>query len=44
MQLLASLHPFRQATVPGGSITSWIWLAIALAVIVAGGLVLSSRR
>jgi hypothetical protein len=30
--------------VPDGSVTGWIWLMVVLALIVAGGLVLTSRR
>jgi hypothetical protein len=42
--LFATLHPLPQAPPPTGSITGWLWLMVVLAVIVAGGLVLSSRR
>jgi hypothetical protein len=42
--LLATLHPVPPAPVPDGSITGWIWLTIVLALVVAGGVVLTSRR
>ena len=44
MQLLAILRPVPQAPVPSGSIAGWIWLTIVLALIVTGGVVLTSRR
>ncbi|HEX4527592.1 MAG TPA: hypothetical protein VH108_12725 [Gaiellaceae bacterium] len=44
MQLLANLRPLPQAPVPSGSVAGWIWLSILLALIVAGGVVLTSRR
>jgi len=44
MQLLGILRPVPQAPVPSGSIAGWIWLTIVLALIVAGGVVLTSRR
>jgi hypothetical protein len=42
--LFDSLQPVAPATPPHGSMTGWILLAVILAVIVAGGVVLSSRR
>jgi hypothetical protein len=42
--LFDSLHPVAPATPPSGSVTGWVLLAIVLAVIVAGGIVLNSRR
>jgi hypothetical protein len=42
--LLDNLHPATPATPPDGSVTGWVLLAIVLAVVVAGGLVLASRR
>jgi hypothetical protein len=42
--LFDSLHPVAPATPPHPSITGWILFAVILAVIVAGGVVLSSRR
>jgi hypothetical protein len=44
MLLFATLYPLPQAPAPDGSIAGWIWLTIVLAVIVAGGVVLTSRR
>ena len=44
MQLLANLRPLPQAPTPDGSIAGWIWLTVVLAVIVAGGMILTSRR
>jgi hypothetical protein len=42
--LFVTVHPLPQAVVPDGSVTGWIWLMVVLALIVAGGLVLTSRR
>jgi hypothetical protein len=42
--LLANVHPLPQAAVPNGSVTGWIWLLVVLALVVAGGVVLTSRR
>ena len=42
--LLATLHPLPKAATPSGSVTGWIWVMVVLALIVAGGVVLSSRR
>ena len=42
--LFSDLHPVAPATPPHGSMTGWILVAVVLAVIVAGGVVLSSRR
>jgi hypothetical protein len=42
--LLAAVHPNSPAQVSGGSLEGWVWLAVVLAVIVASGLVLASRR
>jgi hypothetical protein len=44
VQLLATLRPAPAAPATGGSIAGWIWLGIALAVIVIGGYILSLRR
>jgi hypothetical protein len=44
MELLGTLRPLPQAPVPSGSISGWIWLTIVLALVVAGGFVLTSRR
>jgi len=42
--LFESVYPVAPATPPHGSITGWVLLAIVLAVVVAGGVVLTSRR
>jgi hypothetical protein len=42
--ILAGLHPVAPAPVPHGSMSGWVVLAIVLAVIVASGVVLTSRR
>ena len=43
--LLASLvHPVPPAPDPGGSLSGWIWLTVVLALVIAGGMVLTSRR
>lgn len=44
MQLLADLHPAAPAIAPGGSLTGWIWFGVAVAILVAGGLLVASRR
>jgi hypothetical protein len=44
MILAKGLHPAPPAPMPGSSLMAWIWLTVILAVIVAGGLVLASRR
>jgi hypothetical protein len=43
VQLLANIHPAPAANAAGGSIASWIWLGVALAIVVILGYVLSSR-
>jgi hypothetical protein len=42
--LLLDIHPAPPAVQPDGSLSGWIWLTIALALLVAGGIVLTSRR
>jgi hypothetical protein len=42
--LVGSVHPVAPAAPPHGSIMGWVLFAVILAVIVAGGVVLSSRR
>jgi hypothetical protein len=42
--LLWDIHPVPPAEVPDGSLLGWVVLAIVLAVIVAGGVFLTSRR
>jgi len=44
VQLLADLHPAAPAPTPGGSLALWIWVGIAVAIVVAGGLLIASRR
>ena len=41
---LADLHPMPPAVPPTSSLAGWIWFAVVLAVIVASGLVIASRR
>jgi hypothetical protein len=42
--LLLDLHPMPPAATHGSSLEGWIWFTVILAVIVASGLVLASRR
>lgn len=42
--LLETLHPAPPAPLPDGSLDGWIWLTVVLAVVVLGGIVLTSRR
>jgi len=44
VRFVAGIHPVAPAPPPGGSLESWIWLIVALAVIVVGGVVLASRN
>jgi len=44
MLVASVVHPVPPATPPGGSLSGWIWLLVLLAVVVAGGVVLTSRR
>ena len=44
MYLLANVYPLPSAPMPNGSIAGWIWLTVVLAVVVACGVVLTSRR
>ena len=44
VHLLADLHPAAPATAPGGSLAGWVWFGIAVAIVVAGGLLIASRR
>jgi hypothetical protein len=41
---LADLHPLPPAAPPTSSLEGWVWFAIVLAVVVASGLVIASRR
>jgi hypothetical protein len=42
--LLAELHPVAPAPTPEGSLAGWVVVAVVLAVIVASGVFLTSRR
>jgi hypothetical protein len=42
--LLLDLHPMPPAATQGSSLEGWVWIAVILAVVVASGLVLASRR
>jgi hypothetical protein len=43
--LLAQIvHPVPPAPHPDGSLTGWIWLSVVLALVLAGGMIVSSRR
>jgi hypothetical protein len=42
--LFSALHPAAQAEVPHTSVLTWIVFAVVLGVVIASGLVLSSRR
>jgi hypothetical protein len=44
VEFLANLRPAPAAPPAGGSIALWVWLVVALAVVVVAGLVVSSRR
>ncbi|HEU5363694.1 MAG TPA: hypothetical protein VFU56_10155 [Gaiellaceae bacterium] len=41
---LADIHPVPPAEVPSGSYLGWLLLALVLAVVVAAGVFLTSRR
>jgi hypothetical protein len=40
----ANVHPASQAATPDGSLASWVWVVVVLALVVMSGLVLASRR
>jgi hypothetical protein len=44
VQYLATIRPVPAAPAPGGSIGWWLVAVVVLALIVAGGFVLTSRR
>ena len=44
VQHFATIRPAPAAQTAGGSIALWIWLVVALGVVVIGGYVLASRR
>jgi hypothetical protein len=41
---LLDIQPMPPAATHGASLEAWVWIAVVLAVIVASGLVLASRR
>jgi hypothetical protein len=41
---IAKLYPAPPAVTQGGSLVAWVVLAVVLAVVVTGGLVIASRR
>jgi hypothetical protein len=42
--LIASIHPAPPAQTPHSSVELWLLLAVVLLLVVAGGMVLTSRR
>jgi hypothetical protein len=44
VQLLATIRPAPAAPPVGASVELWIWLGVALALIVVGGYILGLRR
>ena len=38
------LRPVPPAPHPDGSLAGWIWLSVLLAVLLAGGMIVASRR
>ncbi|MGZ4339148.1 MAG: hypothetical protein ACXVQ3_03740 [Gaiellaceae bacterium] len=42
--LFFEIHPVAPAATPGGSIAGWVVLCVVLAVVVASGVFLTSRR
>lgn len=44
MLLLDVVHPAPPAPIQSGSLDGWVWLMVVLALVVAGGVVLTSRR
>ncbi len=43
MYHLAEIHPVAPAATPDGSLVGWIWVIVVVAVVIAGGVVLTSR-
>jgi hypothetical protein len=41
---IGEIRPAPALPAPGGSIDEWLWLCLALAVLIVCGLVLASRR
>ena len=44
MRLLAAIHPVAPPPSPDGSLAGWVWFGLALAIVVAAGLLIASRR
>ena len=44
MKILAALHPAPIAPASDGSLAGWLWLLLALAIVVVSGIYLTSRR
>ena len=44
VHVLREIHAVPPATAPDGSLGAWLWLIVGLALVLAGGLVLASRR
>jgi hypothetical protein len=44
VRLLAHAHAAAPAATPGASLAGWLWLIAAVAVLVAAGALLASRR
>jgi hypothetical protein len=42
--IIAAIHPAAPAPTPHSSIAVWVLLAVVLAFVLAGGVVLTSRR
>jgi hypothetical protein len=38
------IRPAPPATHPDGSLAGWVWVTIVLALVLAGGMIVSSRR
>ena len=38
------VHPVPPAAQPDGSLSGWLWLAVALALVLASGMIVASRR
>ena len=42
--LIANLHPAAPAATPHASVVAWLVFAVVLGIVIASGLVLTSRR
>jgi hypothetical protein len=42
--LFETLRPAPPVPPPGGSLAAWIWVVVALAIVVAAGVVVASRH